>query len=134
MLATRTLSAPTVAVLLISCVNLGLVAFAAAYRDESESDASGAADRKRGGLSLVLVTTSQLVYLLFVAAWLFRWMRFYSGNPVENCAILSGLLLSVAAAVTAVRGAGLRLCASLFVSATTTGLWLLAAIASSIVI
>jgi hypothetical protein len=130
MLATRTLSAPTVAVLLISCVNLALVAFAATYRDESESDGSRAADSKRGRLSLVLVTTSQLVYLLFVAAWLFRWMHFHPDNPVENCAILSGLLLSVAAAVTAIRGAGLRRCASLFVSATTTGLWLLAAVAS----
>lgn len=83
-----------------------------------------------GSLALGLVFSSQILYLVFSAAWLFRWTRFYPGNPLQNFAILGGLALSAGAFITAFFGAGLKRVAGILSSMLTVGLWLLSAVAS----
>jgi hypothetical protein len=126
--------AGTVALLLLSVSNLSLIVLAAFYRvDEVQLSSPETRPKHRiafGYLSIALAAGSQLLYLGFGAAWFFRWTNFYPGNPIETFAIRLGLLLSIGAVVTAPFGIGLKRCAGLFVGFTTTGVWLLSAIAS----
>jgi hypothetical protein len=126
--------AGTVVLLLLSFSNLCLIVLAVLYRvDENPLSSWEPSAKYRstfGYLSIALAAGSQLLYLGFSAAWLFRWMNFYPGNPIETFAIRLGLLLSCGAVVAAPFGIGIKRCAGLFVAFTTTGLWLLSAIAS----
>jgi hypothetical protein len=115
---------------------LGLLAFAGYSEDEDEnsSSESSANDKRRAGkLSLLLASASQMLYLVFVAVWWFKLMKFYPGRPIETIGILSGLLLSGGALVMGMFGTGLKRTAVAFVGFTTGLLWLLSAVASSTV-
>jgi len=123
----------TVVLLLVCCINLGLLAFAAYRDDEAEASSSETPtnDRRTAGrLSLLLASGTQMLYIAFVAAWWFQWMKFYPGRPIETVGILSGLLLSAGALVIGMFGTGLRRTAVAFVGFTTGLLWLLSAVAS----
>jgi hypothetical protein len=123
----------TVVLLLVCCINLGLLTYAAYWEDEAEdsSPESPANERRTAGrLSLVLASTSQMVYLVFFAVWWFKLMNFYPGRPIQMIGILSGLLLSGGALVIGMFGTGLRRAAVAFVGFTTGLLWLLSAVAS----
>ena len=123
----------TVILLLVCCVNLCLLAFAAYWEDEAEMSSSEtpANDRRTAGrLSLLLASGSQTLYLAFVAVWWFQWMKFYPGRPIQTIGIWSGLLLSAGALVIGMFGTGLRRTAVAFVGFTTGLLWLLSAVAS----
>ena len=123
----------TVVLLLVCCINLGLLAFAAYREDEAEASSSETPtnDRRTAGrLSLVLASASQMLYVVFVALWWFKLMKFYPGRPIQTIGILSGLLLSGGALVIGMFGTGLRRTAIAFVGFTTGLLWLLSAVAS----
>ncbi len=126
--------AGTVALLLLSFSNLCLIVLAAFYRvDENPLSSPEPSAKYRstfGYLSIAFATASQLLYIGLGFAWFFRWMNFYPGNPIETFGIRLGLLLSCGAVVAAPFGIGMKRCAGLFVGFTTTGLWLLSAIAS----
>jgi hypothetical protein len=80
---------------------------------------------------LILVACSQLLYLLFALAWLFRWMHFYPGNPIQTAAILCGLSFSIAAACTSSVGRYPYSFITIIVAVVTAGMWLLAALGSA---
>jgi hypothetical protein len=126
----------TLVLLLFSCINLGLLAYAGYRDDDAEGGSSewSANDRRTvGRLSLVLATASQMLYLGFVAVWWFKLTDSYPGRPIQMIGIVSGLLLSAGALVTGMFGTGLKRTAVAFVGLTTGLLWLLSLVASSTV-
>ncbi len=127
------LASGTLVLLLISFANLCLVALAVLYRTRKPAPRSEQLPRTTtwlGSLGLGLAFTSQVLYLAFTAAWLFRWTHFYPGNPIQDFAIMGGLALSAAAFVTALLGTGPKRRAGVLSSVITVGLWLLSAVAS----
>ena len=116
--------------LLLSLGNLTFSAMAFVRCPSEDLSSQPFARIKWSTLAIGLAGSSQLLYLVFVAAWIFRWLRFYPGNPIEMFAIFAGLTLSGAAFLTALFGAGLTRWAGVLSSAVTAFLWLLAAIAS----
>jgi hypothetical protein len=78
----------------------------------------------------VLGLCSQLLYVSFVTVWIFRWMRFYPGNPVEVAGTMIGLTLSVGACVTGELSHGLRRLAGIVVGGLTVVFWISAVLAS----
>src|SRR5947209_8674760 len=97
------LSNARIALLLISGGNLGLLAVAAFYPRNELTD-----DSVCPNLGILVAASSQVLYLIFCAAWLFEWMRFYPGNRIENSSILIGLALSGAALILAGFAGGWR--------------------------
>jgi hypothetical protein len=83
-----------------------------------------------GTASMLMLTCSQVLYLIFVSAWLFKWVHFYPGNPVQMTAIYVGLLLSAAALLTAIAGSGLKRLMGIVVALTSALLWLITLIGS----
>ena len=67
--------------------------------------------------------SSQILYLAFTVAWLFKWMHFYPSNPIETYSILVGSFLSAGAFVTPLFGTGLKRSAGVLSSVITAGLW-----------
>jgi hypothetical protein len=127
------LSNGTLALLLISFSNLCLIALPVLYHRSQPEILSEQLPRGASGfgsLSLGLGFSSQILYLVFSAAWLFRWIHFYPGNPIQNITIMGGLALSVGAFVTALLGVGIKRYAGALSSVITAGLWLLSAVAS----
>lgn len=113
-----------------SLVNLCL-AIVALVQKPDEDTASAAGKRARWAtIGIVLAGGSQLLYLIFSVLGLFRWIRFYPGNPIEIAGILAGLTLCAVGFVIALFGEGLRRWAGALYCVSTTILWLLAAIAS----
>jgi hypothetical protein len=113
--------------LLLSAADLYLIGLAIWYRYNHNAEATHANSRT---LDLILVSCSQLLYLVFVLAWLFRWMNFYPGNPIQNGAILCGLSLSIAAVCTAPFRPNSYSFITIIVAVVTAGMWLLAALGS----
>jgi hypothetical protein len=127
------LASGTLALLLISFANLCLLALPALYRICQPAPPSEQLPRGTtgfGSLALGLAFSSQILFLAYVAAGLFRWTKFYPGNPIQTFAILGGLALSAGAFVTALFGTGPKRWAGALSSAITGGLWLLSAVAS----
>jgi hypothetical protein len=127
------LASSTLALLLISFANLCLLALAALYRGSPPEPPSGQLPRETawfGSLALALAFSGQILYVAFTVAWLFKWMHFYLGNPIETYSILAGLFLSAGGFVTAVFGTGVKRYAGALSSVITAGLWLLSAVAS----
>jgi hypothetical protein len=123
----------TFALLLLSFANLCLLALPTLYRISQPVRSPEQLPRWTtwsGSLALALAFTSQVLFLAYLAAALFRWMQFYPGNPIQNFAIRGGLALSVGAFVTALFGAGPSRYAGVLSSVVTAGLWLLSAVAS----
>lgn len=119
--------------LLISAANLYLIGFAVWHRrSESATPSKPVRDELRT-LGLILLSCSQLLYLLFFFAWLFQWMHFYHGNPAENITILCGLSFSVAGLCASPFGPISQRLITFVVAFTTAGMWLLAGIASAAV-
>jgi hypothetical protein len=120
----------TLVLLLFSCINLGLLAYAGYWEDDAEGESAN--DRRTAGnLSLVLATASQMLYLVFVAVWWFKLTNSYPGRPIQMVGIVSGLILSGGALVIGMFGTGLKRTAVAFVGLTTGLLWLLSLVASS---
>ena len=72
------LASGTLALLLISFANLCLAASAVFYRGSLPAPPSEQLLRETarfGSLALGLVFSSQILYLAFTVAWLFKWMR-----------------------------------------------------------
>lgn len=124
------LSGPSILMCAMSIANLCLIGVAAWYPEDPPVAEVSASRRRAGAVALLLGLISQALYLVFLLSWLFRWMHFYPGNPVEGIASSAGLLLSTAGCVLAVFGRGLRRCVGLASGVTTGFLWLLAAAAS----
>jgi hypothetical protein len=83
-----------------------------------------------GTMAIMLLACSQVLYLAFLFAWLFQWMRFYPGNPAQTFSIRSGLSLSTAALLMAPLGFGLKRVIGIIVAISTGLLWLVAALGS----
>lgn len=127
---TSPLSLISLLLLLISAANLYLIGFAVwHWRSELVAPSKSMRDALRA-LGLILLSCSQLLYLVLVFAWWFRWMRFYPGNPTENIAILGGLSLSVAGLCTTPFGPESQRFITIVVAVTTAGMWLLAGVAA----
>jgi hypothetical protein len=68
------------------------------WRPNSDSEA---VFDKWGTMAMLFLACNQVLYLIFFFAWLFEWIRFFPGNPVQTAAIYSGFSLSAAAFVAA---------------------------------
>ena len=101
----------------------------------SRRNSNGRADSLRWPtkISVASAIAGQLLYLVLVAAWLFRWVRFYPGAPVPTNAIVVGLILALVALIAGVFSQGLTRWATMFAAVMMIGLWLLAAVASAAV-
>lgn len=126
-------SITTLLPLLLSFVNLGLVA-AAFLRSNNRATSAIEENHRNTRLwdtaGLGFAAGSQILYLVLATAWLFRWTRFYPGAPIPTRSIAVGLILSLGAFVTAPFGSGFKRIAGLVAAIITGGLWLLAAVAS----
>jgi hypothetical protein len=121
----------TLLLLLMSAANLyGIGVSMWWYRHSEPATPAKPMREKWGILALILSSCSQLLYLLFFFAWLFQWIHFYPGNPIENIAILCGRSFSTAALCIAFFGPSSQRIVTIVVAVTTTGMWLLAAVAS----
>jgi hypothetical protein len=132
----RVMHPGTVAIFAVCLANLGLLASTALFRTEQHTEVLETVSSKgptRFPLAVVLAFSSQLLYLALGVAWWFRWMKFYPGNPVQTFAMCAGILLALGALVMAGTATGVRLFAATFVGVVTLGLWLLSALASSVV-
>jgi hypothetical protein len=116
----------TFVVLLISGANLCGLAFALLLNEQHEP---GIKLPLAAELSMMMAFLSQALYLVFLAAWQFRWVRFYPGAPVYRI-VPVGLVLSFFGLVIAFFGIGPKRWISFMVSITTAVLWLLAAVVS----
>jgi hypothetical protein len=113
--------------LLICFGNLWGIGLALLRRD---SDSEAIVDRW-GSMAMIFLACGQILYLVFIFAWLFEWMRFFPGNRVQSIAIYSGFFLSAAGLVTASCGVGVKRLVGVVVAFTTAFLWLTAAVGSS---
>jgi hypothetical protein len=100
----------------------------ALWRRNSASELSS---DKWGTVAMIILACSQVLYLVFVFAWLFGWVRFFPGNPIQTAVIYCGLSLSAAALLPALLGLGLKRLMGIVVAFTTTLLWLIAAFGSA---
>lgn len=116
--------------LVFSLVNLCSAIVALVQKPDEDTESAPFKRAKWSTIGIALVGGSQLLYLVFSAIALFRWIRFYPGNPIEIAATLTGLTLCVVGFVVALFGEGLRRWAGILSCVVTTILWLLAAIAS----
>jgi len=116
---------------LLLTANIGLVAVGFLHRcTESSIEYASRMATLAGTVALALASSSQILFLAYAAAGRFAWVRFYPGNPIQTYAILTGVILSASALVTALFGSGLKRIAGFLVAVTTAGLWVLAAVAS----
>ena len=115
----------TFVVLLISGANLCGLAFALLLNEQHEP---GIKLTWAAELSMMMAFLSQVLYLVFLAAWQFRWVRFYPGASVYRI-VPVGLVLSFFGLVIAFFGIGPKRWISFMVSITTAVL-LLAAVVS----
>jgi hypothetical protein len=127
------LSLFAVLLLLISSGNLYGIGLALWYRNSDSVMSSETLPDKWGTMAIVFLTCSQVLYLILFFAWLFQWIRFYPGNPVQTLSIRCGFSLSVAALLTASFGLGLKRPLGLIISLTTALLWLISALGSAAV-
>lgn len=119
-------SIATTAVLLISVANLCGLAFALLLNEQHEP---GIKLTWAAELSMTMAFLSQVLYLVFLAAWQFRWVRFYPGAPVYSV-VPVGLVLSFSGLVIAFFGIGPKRWISSIVSIAIAVLWLLAGVVS----
>ena len=124
------LSLFAILLLLISLGNLYGIGLALWYNDSDSLTSSEALPDKWGTITIVLLACSQVLYLIFFFAWLFQWVRFYPGNPVQTVSIACGFLLSTTALLAAFFGLGLKRLIGIIVAFTTALLWLISAIGS----
>jgi hypothetical protein len=127
------LSLFAILLLFISSGNLYGIGLALWYRDSDSLTSSETLPDKWGTMAIVFLTCSQVLYLIFFFAWLFRWVRFYPGNTVQTLCIACGFSLSAAALLTASFGLGLRRLMGIIISFTTALLWLISAVGSAAV-
>ena len=124
------LSLFAILLLLISSGNLYGIGLALWYHNTDSLTSSKAFPDKWGTIAIVLLVCSQMLYLIFFFAWLFQWVRFYPGNPVQTVSIACGFLLSTTALLTASFGLGLKRKMGIIIAFTTALLWLISAIGS----
>jgi len=122
-----------VLLLIISSGNLYGIGLALWYRNSDSVTSSEALPDKWGTRAIVFLTCSQMLYLIFFFAWLFQWIRFYPGNPVQTFSIACGFSLSAAALLTASFGFGVKRLLGIVISITTALLWLISAVGSAAV-
>jgi hypothetical protein len=120
--------------LFLSSSNLYGIGLALWYQSPDLLTPSEANPDKRGWgtVAIMLLAFSQVLYLALVFAWLFQWMRFYPGNPVQTYSVYCGLSLSTAALLTAPLGFGLKRVIGIIVAFSTGLLWLIQAFASAV--
>lgn len=82
------------------------------------------------GLDSYHVQPVTLFVVLFCLAVSVDQIHFYPGNPIENLAILFGLSFSTAALCIAFFSPSSQRIVTIVIAVTTTGMWLLAAVAS----
>jgi hypothetical protein len=121
----------TVVVLLISGTNLCGLAYALFLNEKGapEFHLTRIQLNWAAPLSMILAFLSQALYFVVLAAWVFRWVRFYPGAPIYHTTLI-GFALSFFGLVTAFIGTGAKRWVSLMVSLTTGLLWILVAIVS----
>jgi hypothetical protein len=123
---TAHLELPTVALLLLSAINLWTIGMATWRKDPESSTQLTSWRHELGAVVLFLVGLSQTIYVVFVFAWLYGWVRFYPGATAETFAIWSGLILSVTALVIAPFAIGPRRWVGVGVALVTAAMWLFA--------
>jgi hypothetical protein len=124
------LSLFAISLLLISAGNLYGIGLALWYRNSDALTSSDALPDKWGTMAIVFLACSQALYLLFFFAWLFQWVHFYPGNPLQTISIACGFSLSAAALLTASIGLGLKRLMGIIIAITTGLLWLISAVGS----
>jgi hypothetical protein len=123
---TAHLELPTVLLLLLSAINLWAIGMATWRKDPESSTQPKSWRRELGAIVLFLVGLSQTIYVAFVFAWLYGWIRFYPGAAAETFAIWSGLLLSVTALLIAPFAIGPRRWVGVGVALVTAAMWMFA--------
>ncbi len=116
--------------MLISLGNVYGIGLALWHRSSDSLTLAEQLPNRWGSIAIVFLACSQVLYLILFSAWLFQWMRFYPGNPVETLSIACGFSLSAAALLTAPFGLGLKRGIGVIVAFTTALLWLISAAAS----
>jgi hypothetical protein len=124
------LSLFAILLLLISSGNVYGIGLALWYHNADSLRSSEALPDKWGTIAIVLLACSQVLYLIFFFASLFRWFRLYPGNPVQTVSIACGFLLSTTALLTSSFGLGLKRLIGIIIAFTTALLWLISAIGS----
>jgi hypothetical protein len=125
----RQLSLFDLLVLILCGGNLCLVIYAF-LKTETDSGSTGEMS-KHHNMVLIPGAPSQTLYLLFLLAWRYRWMRFYPGNSVHLRVMGAGILLSAASIFSGLLGTKSRGIVSVVVGASTGLLWFLALAVSS---
>jgi hypothetical protein len=116
--------------LLISSGNLYGIGLALWYHPSDSPKLSETIPDKWGSIAIVFLTCSQVLYLIFFFAWLFQWVHFYPGNPVQTFAIICGVSLSAAALLMASFGLALKRLMGIVIAFTTGLLWFISAVGS----
>ena len=124
------LSLFAILLLLISSGNLYGIGLALWYHNSDSLTSSEALPDKWGTIAIVFLACSQVLSLFLFFAWLFQWVRFYPGNPVQTISIACGFSLSAAALLTAFFGLGLKRLIGIIIDFTTALLWLFSAVGS----
>jgi hypothetical protein len=117
--------------LLISLGNLYGIGLALWYHKPDSLTSAETQPDKWGTMAIVFLTCSQVLHLVFFFAWLFQWVRFYPGNPVQTASIACGFSLSAGALFTASFGLGLRRLMGIIIAFTAALLWLISAVGSA---
>jgi hypothetical protein len=127
---------PMTAIVIVSIVNICLMAIAAFYRGRAATEGEDASWRVRLGLVAVCFgLCSQVLYCLMLAALIRGWVPFYSGNSynhLEGTLSSAGFFLSIATFFAALLGGGLRRYLGLWVAVTTGYLWELAGLSAAL--
>lgn len=133
----ETVGLPTMAIVIVSVVNICLMATAAFRLEHTNRDGSIPMLRMRSGyLAVSLGLCSQILYCLMLAALHYSWIPlsqgYNSSNQMEESLAGIGVLLSTATLMTALLGRGFRRYAGILVGGTTWFLWGLAALGTGL--
>jgi hypothetical protein len=120
------LELPTVILLALSVSSLWLIGFAMWPKSSEPAEDVDSHRNQLGDISLALLGVSQILYVVDLFAWLFRWIRFSPGAPLPSLAINSGLLLSAAALLIAPFAFGAKRWVGIGVGLITAIMWLFA--------
>jgi archaellum biogenesis protein FlaJ (TadC family) len=111
--------------LALSLANLSGLAVAVFYKSDPDEPKAASLQVRCGTGSALLLAVSQVLYLVFVMAWFFRWMRFYPGAPLPFACGVSGLALSIAGLLAALFAPKLQCYIGVAVGLTLSFLWLI---------
>lgn len=119
---------PMTAIVIVSIINISLMAMAAFYRGHAATESANSWRLNLGLAAVCFGLCSQVLYCLMLAALVHGWVPFYSRNSFdhfEGALANAGMLLSTGAFFSALLARGLRQYSGLWVAITSGYLWYL---------